>query len=91
MSREAVAARLQELCVVERATLEQYVPAFAGRLAEDAVSCFESPDDILIVVAGGSGLYSMVMPSWCAGEHRNTAVSVAVDLNPFCEVPGLSG
>jgi len=41
----------------------------------------------LVLVAGGSGLYSMVMPSWCAGGHRNEAVSQAIVLDLFCEIP----
>ena len=46
------------------------------------------PERILIVVAGGSGLYSMVMPSWCAGPHCNAAVHAEIAINPFCEIPG---
>ena len=42
------------------------------------------------VVAGGSGLYSMVMPSWCAGTHSNSAVSVKVEADMFCEIPSLN-
>ena len=38
-------------------------------------------------MAGGSGLYSMVMPSWCAGEHKNSPVSVQVETDQFCEIP----
>jgi hypothetical protein len=26
------------------------------------------------------------MPSWCAGEHRNSAVSVKVEIDQFCEI-----
>jgi hypothetical protein len=47
------------------------------------------PADLLILHGGGGGLYSMVMPSWCAGPHGNRAVSERVDLNPACAVPGL--
>ena len=51
---------------------------------------FRSPDQILILQAGGSGLYSMVMPSWCVGAHANAAVSVKVEADIFCEIPGLA-
>ena len=88
MNREAVAARLQELCVVGRGELERFLPAFSGRgEAAQTLPCFHAPEDILILVAGGGGLYTMVMPSWCAGGHRNSAVSVVVETNQFCEVP----
>ena len=42
---------------------------------------------VLVLVAGGGGLYSAVMPTWCAGAHRNPAISVEVDLGQACEVP----
>ncbi len=48
---------------------------------------FNKPQDILVLVAGGSGLYSMVMPSWCAGAHKNSAVSMPVETDQFCEIP----
>jgi hypothetical protein len=53
--------------------------------------CFASPDDIVVFVAGGGGLYSAVFPSWCAGPHRNRAVTVEIELDQACEIPGLSG
>ena len=52
---------------------------------------FKDPEQILILQAGGSGLYSMVMPSWSAGTHFNSAVSVKVEADNFCEIPGLAG
>ncbi len=48
---------------------------------------FRSPDDILVVAAGGSGLYSMVVPSWGAGPHANPAVSMRIDHDQACAVP----
>jgi hypothetical protein len=32
----------------------------------------------------------MVMPNWGGAAHANSAVSVLVDNNFFCEVPGLA-
>ena len=49
------------------------------------------PENILIMVAGGSGLYSMVMPSWGGAAHFNSPVSVKIEMDQFCEVPGLAG
>jgi hypothetical protein len=48
---------------------------------------FTDPADVLVVAAGGSGLYSAVMPSWCAGPHANRAVSVEIEIGQACEVP----
>ena len=49
-------------------------PAEPDRL----VPAIPSPDHLLVLVAGGTGLYSTVMPSWGAGSHGNIAVSVEV-------------
>ena len=59
--------------------------AFSGNAPK---KCFRSPEQILVLVAGGGGLYSMIMPTWCAGPHRNSAVSQRIELDQFCEVPG---
>jgi hypothetical protein len=32
----------------------------------------------------------MVMPSWCAGPHRNTVVHAEIDLDQACEIPGMA-
>ena len=42
------------------------------------------------MVAGGVGLYSMVMPNWGGAGHQNRAVSVKVESDFFCAIPGLS-
>ncbi len=34
-----------------------------------------------------SGLYSMVVSSWCAGPHSNAEVHAEFEPDPFCEVP----
>ncbi len=88
MSRDAAAERLWELTHLPRAQLEEFGAAFAGRSdSVETYPTFGKPADILIMMAGGSGLYSMVMPSWCAGQHKNSAVSVAVEMDQFCEIP----
>jgi hypothetical protein len=73
-----------------RGALSKQAPAFAGSGApDDWMPCFGAPDDVLVLVAGGGGLYSTVMASWCAGGHRNSAISVLVDIDQACAVPGL--
>lgn len=58
--------------------------------ADRSYPCFRSAEDLLVLVAGGGGLYSAVLPSWCAGPHRNRAVTVEIELDQACEVPGLA-
>ena len=45
------------------------------------------PDDIVLLVAGGAGLYSVVMPSWAAGAHTNPIVHNEIMIDQFCELP----
>jgi hypothetical protein len=88
-SRQDVAARLCALAVHPRADIERYGGAFMGwSKTEEIYPCFSSPEHILVLMAGGSGLYSMVMPSWSAGAHRNPAISVKIELDQACEIPG---
>ena len=97
-NRRSIAERLHGLCAHSPADLARYAAAFAPRRNQSADrrrqsaaasrrSCFASADDILIAVAGGTGLYSMTMPTWCGGPHRNRAVSVQVETEQFCEIP----
>jgi len=65
----------------------------AGAIAERAITrdgrhSFHSPDDVLLVAAGGAGLYSYVLPTWCAGSHRNRAVSMPIEIGQACAIPG---
>ncbi len=91
LTRQQITERLCELCQHPAADIRALMPGFAGRAdAEKPRVSFADPKDILVLMAGGGGLYSMVMPSWCAGAHKNAAVSMAVETNLFCEVPGLA-
>ena len=85
--RAKAAAELAELATVPRAVLRDLSPG--GGRGDGEVSAVRDPDDVLIIEAGGGGLYSMVMPSWCAGAHANRAVSQLIELDQACEVPGL--
>ncbi len=90
LSRQDIAQQLYTRCVQPVSEISRLNPGFAGRAVKDKMRhCFSSADQILVLMAGGSGLYSMVMPSWCAGAHKNAAVSVLVEADQFCEIPGL--
>ncbi len=51
------------------------------------VSAIPTPDRLLVLVAGGSGFYSAVMPSWGGGQHGNAAVTKRIEIGQACEVP----
>ena len=89
--REKIAEALCERAGNPRGLLRQLNPSF-GRgpgADEDVLRCFRDPSDILVVHAGGGGLYSMVCHSWCAGPHANRAVSHRVEIDQACEIPGM--
>jgi hypothetical protein len=89
LSRQDIAQELFERCFLEPEMVKRLMPAFAGDNPPRRMA-FNDPSQILIVQAGGSGLYSMVMPSWCAGTHCNAAVSVKVEADMFCEIPSFA-
>lgn len=89
LSRQDVAEGIFQHARQPREVLQRFAPNFAPAGDEPEVSCFRGPEQILVVMSGGTGLYSMVMPSWCAGKHRNSPVSVRLELDQACEVPGL--
>ncbi len=93
MNRTQITRRLWELTHQPVARLQRYGGQFSAWLDGDASTLtqypvFPQPENILVMMAGGSGLYSMVMPSWSAGAHRNSPVSVRVETGQFCEIPG---
>jgi len=46
-----------------------------------------APEQLLIMVAGGGGVYSMVVNSWGGGVHQNRHVCAEVSYGASCEVP----
>ena len=85
-------ATIQRLLFENATRSNEELAALAGGFApsaaaEERYNAFNQPEDVLLLVAGGSGLYSMVMPTWCAGPHVNRAVSMTVELDQYCEVP----
>ena len=89
LDRSMILQRLWELTHYPTQQLEYFAAGFAERIKGESYRCFARPEDILLLMAGGSGLYSMVMPSWCAGAHQNSYVSQRVELDLYCEIPGL--
>ena len=85
--RSRICAELYELTSTSQSELRKYLPTPLRSTEDEVVRCFKSVEDILVFVAGGGGLYTMVMPSWCAGPHRNTYVSKEIRLGEWCEVP----
>ena len=74
MSRGDIQLGLWQNTHYSKERLAYFAHGFAERFHGEEYRCFDRPEDILVLMAGGSGLYSMVMPSWCAGANRNRYV-----------------
>ena len=90
MNRADVQAALHRLATNRRRDLRRLNPAFAGRGDDDdELPAVPSPDHILLLVAGGGGLYSSVFPSWSAGAHANPILHELIESDQACAIPGL--
>lgn len=90
LSRQDIASEIYQRCKMDGAEANRLCAGFA-RKSLNPRQAFTGPDQLLILMSGGSGLYSMVMPSWSAGANKNSAVSVKVETDFYCEVPNFIG
>lgn len=90
-TRASVAEAVVERAVVPGRELLRAAGSM-GRVDPDRdYRCFGAPEDLLVFVAGGGGLYSAAFPSWCAGPHRNRAITVEIETDQACELPWATG
>ncbi len=87
--RESVQQELAARAVTPREILQRLNPKMLQG-EEALIPAVRDPARVHLMVAGAPGLYSVVMPSWCAGPHGNVAVHAAVELDPYCELPTAS-
>jgi len=89
LTRQDIAEGIHRRATMPETEINKLAPGFARKDSGNR-DAFTGPEQLLILMSGGSGLYSMVMPSWCAGAHKNSASSIKVESEFFCEVPGLA-
>ena len=90
-TRRSIQEALHARAANPRSRLRALNPLYAGRGADDTlVHATARPDDIIVIVAGGGGIYSAVFPSWGAGPHANPFVTVEIDVDQACAIPGRS-
>lgn len=85
-TRESIQRILAKRAVTPRDTLLKINPKMLTG-EEAMIPAVRDAKNIHVMVAGGSGLYTMVMPSWCAGPHGNIAVHEEIIVDQFCELP----
>ena len=89
LSREDVQDGIFQESHNRRGDLRRLNPAFAGRgHDDDRLPSVPDPRHVLVLMAGGAGLYSTVFPSWGAGGHANPWVCERVEIGQACVVPG---
>ena len=89
LTRQDIAEEIHRRSTMTEAVINKLAPGFARKQSGNR-DAFKGPEQLLVLMSGGSGLYSMVMPSWCAGAHKNSASCIKVESEFFCEVPGLA-
>jgi hypothetical protein len=90
LTRQDIAEEIHRRSTMAEAAINKLAPGFARKDSGNR-DAFKGPEQLLILMSGGSGLYSMVMPSWCAGPNKNSVSCIKVESEFFCEVPGLAG
>lgn len=87
-TRASIAAAIYDGATISGAELVRTAAGLGPARPDDTFRCVASPDDVVLIVAGGNGIYSAVMPTWSTGPHKNRAVSKLVETEQACEVPG---
>lgn len=88
MTRRGLQERLFASAGHPRAELRSYSSALVPEGADDDwMPIVRDPSDFLILVGGGRGLYSMVVPSWGGGAHGSVAITKPVRDEKACTVP----
>ena len=93
LTREDVQDELCKRATISVGSMRRIGSAFGRdteRSDDDVIQVLKDPTRILMLQAGGAGLYTMVMPSWCAGPHHNGVVHAEIDLDQVCEIPEMN-
>lgn len=87
--RDGVARSICERATMPRALADRYYGSlYIGEPGKgDELRATRDPNQIHLVVAGGPGSYSAVLPGWSYAPHRCAPVSEVVELYPSCESP----
>ena len=55
--------------------------------AAELVHAMQSPEKVVVAVAGGEGIYSAVFNAWGAGEHGVLPITTEIEIGQSCELP----
>ncbi len=85
-TRETIASELLARAVNTAAKVSRARGTNPPEDPDRLVSAIGAPDRLLIMVAGGTGVYSTVMTSWGGGPHNNLHASREIVFSDACEV-----
>lgn len=87
-SRESIMAAVAERAANPRRVVRALNPASVVEGdGEELIPALADAGRVLVVVAGGPGAYSAVMPYWGGGAHGAQPVTMPIVLEQACEVP----
>lgn len=88
-SRADVQRRLHELAVTPKRVLNSYAPMrlYPPEQGDGLVRAIRRPENVVVAVAGGEGVYSAVFNCWGGGEHNVRPVTVEVEVGQACDLP----
>jgi hypothetical protein len=87
--RKTIQQKVRDLAVMKAEEAQMYYAGmnFVHEDDQDILHAVRNPDQIMLVVAGGKGSYSMVMPSWAYAPHGNVPVTRKIEVTPSCPLP----
>jgi len=84
--RKRIAAELAQRAVNASGLIRRLRGEPLGDNPDAPFAAISDPDAVLILVAGGPGVYSTVMTPWGGGEHLNPFVSREIIFSDSCEI-----
>ena len=86
LTRDDVIERLVKLAVTPNSTMRGWATKRAFRNDDAYLPALRGPEDIVLIVAGGGGMYSAVFSGGLAGSTH--PVHAPIDFDFSCELPG---
>ncbi len=87
LSREDVCDRLVELAVTPNSVMRGWATKQMIPDGEGDLTALRGPEDIVLIVAGGGGMYSAVFSGGLAGSTHPVHAPIGFDFS--CELPGV--
>lgn len=88
-TRTTLRRAICDAAVSDADDLRSFAPVGMPADAEGRVPAIRDERNLLVAVAGGTGVYSLVFNSWGAGNNGNVAVAKEIEIGQACALPGV--